>query len=92
MVRVWEKIRPLAGSRGAGRPGTLRENARRARTLRRLKRFPKFEFEAKARPHGFGQSIFIDGQDLESRLSLFHRLSCSLVPDTLIQERFTNSP
>lgn len=54
--------------------------------------FLKFEFEAKARPHSFGQSIFIDGQDLEPRLSLFHRLSCSLVPDTLIQERFTNSP
>ena len=65
MVRVWEKIRPLAGPRGAGRPGTLRENARRARALRRLKRFLKFEFEAKARPHGFGQSILIDGQDLE---------------------------
>lgn len=34
-----EKIRPLAGSREAGRPGSLRENALRARTLRRLKRF-----------------------------------------------------
>ena len=45
MVRVWEKIRPLAGSRGAGRPGTLRENARRARALGRLKRFLKFEFK-----------------------------------------------
>ncbi len=39
MVRVRKKIRPLAGPRGAGRPGTLRENARRARTLGRLKRF-----------------------------------------------------
>ena len=53
---------------------------------------PKFEFEAKARPHGFGQSTYIDGQDLEPRLSLFHRLSCSLAHVTLIQERFTNSP
>ena len=67
MVRVWEKIRPLAGSRGAGRPGTLRENAQGARTLGRLKLFLQFEFEAKARPHGFGQSILIDGQDLEPR-------------------------
>lgn len=67
MVRVRKKIRPLAGPRGAGRPGTLRENAQGARTLRRLKRFPKFEFEAKARPHGFGQSIYIYGQDLEPR-------------------------
>ena len=50
MVRVRKKIRPLAGPRGAGRPGTLRENAQGARTLRRLKRFLKFEFEAKARP------------------------------------------
>ena len=65
MVRVRKKIRPLAGPRGASRPGTLRENAQGARTLRRLKRFLKFEFEAKARPHGFGQSTYIDGQDLE---------------------------
>jgi len=49
-------IRPLAGSRGAGRPGKLRKNAHRARTLGRLKLFLQFEFEAKARPHGFGQS------------------------------------
>lgn len=62
-----KKVRPLAGSRGAGRPGTLRENAHRARTLGRLKRFLKFEFEAKALPHGLGQSIYIDGQDLEPR-------------------------
>ena len=67
MVSSGKKIRPLAGPRGDGRPGTLRENAQGARTLRRLKRFLKSEFEAKARPHGFGQSAFIDRQDLEPR-------------------------
>ena len=80
MVSSWKK--DSAFSRPSrGRPTrNIKRECSRSKNPRTSETFPKSEFEAKARPHGFGQSIFIDGQDLEPRLSLFHRLSCSLYP------------
>lgn len=78
----WRLKKDSAFSRPSrGRPTrNIKRECSRSKNPRTSETFPKSEFEAKARPHGFGQSIFIDGQDLEPRLSLFHRLSCSLYP------------